>query len=356
MDYNKLFLFPFLNLDGTKASHNLEPGSAVPISKFCQKRCSKDSKCISYYETLKNSPPQVWQKCPYGFSSYIINIEKEKYAISGIVPFPRFNSSGENERAKESPENRTTRRAVENNAQVIRNIIENVNATISYEMTRNLAALHEVRKYNRTVRQNLERICRAQSAADPDLAAPELVRAWKLSELMSTQFEVLGLIADGNLTAIAPKTNSEVYRFFDKCVRIYRDIAKEKSISISIRGDSPTSIVSDKTFSILPTVLIDNAIKYGANGTSVEIEIKIIGLKKFRISVSNEIAKDKRLPADPFKKGVRGEDNLQIDGSGVGLYLAQQVAAQHSTKIEVERISTGHANDRVTFWLEMHSS
>lgn len=353
MDVFKLFLYPFSDLTELGSSRTIENGSLVSLSRFCSRRCKTDENCSAHYNQLKASPQLGWHPCPYGYSSYTFSLANQKLAITGLVPFPRMQIEKERNRAKDSPEQKVARQSVENNVRVCKQMLDHVSASVSAEVTRNLAALHEVRKYNRTVRQNLERMCIDQSKYDPDAADPNLVRVWKLSELMSAQFDILSLIADGNLASLAPNTNSEVYRIFDKCAKIYRIIARDKSMKLILKGDSPRAMVSDKTFPIIPTVLMDNAIKYGSSGGSIDVEIKIIGISRFRVSVANDVPKDKMTPRDPFQKGVRGDD--QTEGSGIGLYLAQQVAHQHGSKIEFERIRTELKDDRIEFRMEMTS-
>jgi signal transduction histidine kinase len=344
-------MFPHLCVDGQSSTDGLEiaDGTMVPLSGFCQKRKRKsDSKCVQHYNSLAHSTATEWSSCPYGYSSYRFVIGDRKYAITGILPVPKMRTPGEKERLADAPEQRVARKSVESNVVAVSEAANHIEQRVSAEMTRNLAALHEVVKYNRNVRQTLERVTTRGAADDRQ----SLMRAWKLSELMSRQFEVLALIADGNLTKIPTRTTSEVYRVFDKCIRIYEGVAAERDVELHISGDSPRAMVSEKTFPIIATVLISNAVKYSPVGSDVEVEIRNASDGTHRVSVMNSIDLQTAMPQDPFQRGVRGIDDGE--GSGVGLWLAQQVAIQHGTSISLQRTIVGGAT-KVVFSFSMRS-
>jgi signal transduction histidine kinase len=225
-------------------------------------------------------------------------------------------------------------------------------AAVANELKKYPPALHEIRKYNRTIKQEAERLCRAASPSDADNADPSLVRIWKSSELMTYQFEILELIANETLVDLPRKTESEVYKIFHKCVRIYELEAEKRNISVSIRGSSPRAIVCDKTFPIIPTVLLENAIRHGLSDTEVRVRVEDVGVKRCRISVSNIGPRVETLP-DIFEKGVSVDKNA--GGQGVGLYLAQLVARQHGTLITLDQAKYSERGDVYTFALGLET-
>jgi len=344
MKYSDFVMFPNVVLNGNEPFH-LASGKSIEPSQFCKKHFGKDQSCIKHYNS--SIEKSGWIPCPFGYSSYFFEIDGVKCAVTGVIPFPRIGTSEERLRAKISKEQKVTRTAVETSIRALNDLNVSDKEKVGRELSRNMAALHEVRKYNRNLVQTLERYCKSLNPQDPDRVAPELVRAWKLAELMSYQFEILSLIADENLVRIPPKTKSDVYKMLDKCIRVFRPIASDKGMRLDISGDTAYAIVSDKTFPMMATVLIENAIKYGAKDGRVDVNMKIINQNKFRVSVTNDITKETILPKNPFLRGARGSDDK--DGTGVGLYLAQMVAKQHRTKIEFEVIETIKDFNRITF-------
>jgi signal transduction histidine kinase len=142
-----------------------------------------------------------------------------------------------------------------------------------------------------------------------------------------------------------------VFRIVDKCVHIYEIEAAKRNLSLSISGDSPRALVCDKTFPIIPTVLIENAIRYSLPGTAIEVLVRIVSSDMCVISVTNVTHHIEHLP-DIFQKGVRGADDGT--GHGLGLHLARLVADQHGATLNLDRRQLAPDKDRYTFTLRMN--
>jgi len=194
-------------------------------------------------------------------------------------------------------------------------------------------ALHEIRKLNRTVKQTAERLCRIHSPENPDNADKGLVQIWKSSELMSAQFEILEILANESLATLPLNSQIELYRIVDKCVRIYRPADAPWRIQMQASHGFDAKIAAcDKTFSIIPTVLIENALKYSIPGSPILVDI-YTDHGKCVLSVANQVAGQKQLGDSVFEKGVRA--TASGEGTGHGLYLAQLVAKQHGSRIKL---------------------
>ena len=168
---------------------------------------------------------------------------------------------------------------------------------------------------------------------------------------MTYQFEILELIANEELATLDRKTKSEVYRIFDKCVRIFDQTAQNKDVRLNIGGSSPVAMVCDKTFPIIATVLIENAIKYSIHRGEVSVFISIVNERKARIEVSNVTARKHSEMPDIFSKGVRGTDDNT--GHGFGLHLAQLVARQHDTCVELLREPIDSSSEKFNFYFDL---
>jgi len=256
-------------------------------------------------------------------------------------------------RAKRFPENRVDAAAVEKAASGLSTAERRIQTAETEAAKKQSVALHEIRKLNARVKQTAERLCQQQSPLDIDSAAPELVRILKAAELMSNQFDVLELLANEGLASLPRNTRSDVYRMFDKCVRIYRPENERDRISIWTPGGSGPMMVDacDKTFPIIPTVLLENAIKYSLPGSRVEVAIRPDGKDLCVVSVSSLTSADISVTPAIFERGVRG--STEIEGSGNGLFLAQLIARQHKTIIELDTTPFTGGRQRVTFSLRL---
>jgi light-regulated signal transduction histidine kinase (bacteriophytochrome) len=320
-------------------------GFAVPTNETCRRNFRKGAGCPSHYASLAaTAAPSVPIACPFGFSSMVLCSKAGKLALTGFVPYPRAGTLGERAVAKAHPDTKVTVERLLKVAEALSTIESGIEAIEQATVKNHAMALHEIRKLNRNVKQGAERLCRDESPGDPDQANPAWVQIWKAAELMSRQFDIIEILANESLTQLPVESQVRPYPLFDKCARIYRPIAEKKSCRILLRsapaGFSPMLQVCDSTFSIIPSVLIENAIKYALPNTDIHLDFTELP-DGFRVTVTNIAKLTAPLTPDIFLRGVRSTS--EVDGSGNGLYVAQLIAAQHRTEIafEVEAVSGG---------------
>ncbi len=221
------------------------------------------------------------------------------------------------------------------------------------------AGLHEIRKLNREVKQTAERMCLKENRDEPSFANPDIVKIWKASEMMSNHFNIIELVANESLMRLPVRSKVQPYRLFDKCAKIYRPAGNSERIQLDAEYGFRCEIAAcDKTNSIIPTVLMQNAVKYSPDDSEIIVRFskrkhKLGSPEKLRIEVTNEFTQASALDDSIFGRSVRKATDT--DGSGFGLYVAQQVAVQHGTKIHVATSRNGPAYF-CTFWIEFSTS
>ena len=135
-------------------------------------------------------------------------------------------------------------------------------------------ALHEIRKLNRSVKQNAERYCKSLRPDDPDAADKEIVHIKKCAELMSAQFDAIELLANESLSELPLANTINVYKIFDKVVRIH-NLDSDRRITLRGQYDaSPTINACDKTFPIIPSVLVSNCQRYSVPSTEINVDVR----------------------------------------------------------------------------------
>lgn len=333
--------FPTVDLVAPTAPKD---GIMVFAPPECRKFFARDSRCRQHYESLRTSEG-IFQ-CPFGFAS--LAVRRLGIAFTAVIPHPRLGGKQERLRAKLRPQNKVLQTALERAGIGLISADERILEAETEAVRKQTVALHEIRKLNRTVKQTAERLCKEDSPQDIDNAAPPLVRILKTAELMSYQFEILELLANESLVDLPLQTDSEIYRLIDKVVRIYRPENQPERISLRASGPSPTVRVCDKTFSIIPTVLIENALKHSPKGSRIVVDVRSDGTGCV-ISVSSYAAGNLVISDELFAKGIRG--TTLVEGSGHGLHLAQLVARQHGTVISVTAESLTPQTQRITFAL-----
>lgn len=324
-------------------------GFFLKASETCKKNFGRSAVCRDHYRRLHESQDSLDRliQCPYGFSTMAVATASQRIALTGVIPFPRLGGESEREMAKRHPECKQTQEMTMHVGKLLRAFDERISLLERDAIKRNSVALHEIRKLNRSVKQTAERMCLEQNRDTPENADSNLVRIWKSAELMSAQFEIIELLANESLTQLPLNSPIEIYRIVDKCVRIYKGNSDEGNLVLrTAPGFRGRIMACDKTFPIIPTVLIENAIKYSLKGETISVNVYSEN-RNCVLAVTNAVDANNTLNDTVFEKGQRG--TTKGEGSGNGLYLAQLVARQHRSRIRLNVQDALGPNRIVTF-------
>ncbi len=333
-DYSQISPLPIVDLREISLP---EDGFLVALPEACKLNFNKGDSCRDHYATLglrgATNPGQPVQ-CPYGFASTPFLDKTEPFALTGYIPYPRLLGAAEKQNAKRFPKNKLDSTSV---AKVGKGLIESLSSIVDVEndtLLRHSAALHEIRKLNAKVKQNAERLYRDVGTLSEEELTRKTLNIFRASEMMSQQFEVMELLANHNLAELPLNARSEIVRLFHKCIKVYENPDEKSRVELNISHNySPKILACDKTIPIIPTVLLQNAEKY-ATAKSV-IRVSIEPRDRFCvITVVNLSEGQQELDDSIFKRGVRA--SADTDGSGNGLFVAQLVAKQHGTRINVK--------------------
>jgi signal transduction histidine kinase len=324
-------------------SNSITDGASVTCTRFClEKITSNDQNCISHYSSMPSSG-ELFKECPYGFTSLTTTYRGINYVATGVVAAPRFESNKQSEKAKSNPANRVSRSSMLETRDLFRSTSMQIEEALDSSRKNLPQALHELRKLNKVIKDAIDREIE-ESPKSNHLRAIE-----GASQIMSNIFEFIEALA--NPEALIHLKMDESIALFDlsfKAKKIYQHRAKLKPININVEGDENTFIYgSKKSFPIVLTVLIENAIKYGRRDTTIDIKVVNLGPLS-SITISNRT--DGRINPDTcFEKGIRfypGNDSEEIsdESGGLGLYIAKKVIRAHGGEINCTQ-----QGDLVTF-------
>jgi signal transduction histidine kinase len=327
----KLSPLPIIDLDNMAMPND---GIVISLNETCRRYFKNNNKCKEFYQNIAHS--DVMGKivqCPAGFSCFATSLANSRVAFIGFIPHPRMGGARERELAKKHSDVKIQADYV---AKIAANIMITIEDFVKIEfdiLKRNSSALHEIRKLNRNIKQTAERRCRELEPTNPDAADTRLVKIWKTSEIMSHQFDVIELLANRDLTQLPLNSSIELYKLIDKCFRIYASADVDDRMNLHCTpGYHPVILACDKTLPIIPTVLIENALKYSIPDTAIRVNV-MQDNSCCLFSVTNKCY-NKNLPDKTVFEGVRFSPN--IEGSGYGLFLASLVAKQHNATIELK--------------------
>lgn len=318
--FSKFALLPVVNLNDI---HCPLSGLKMKTSKDCTINYHKNSVCKLHYESILNMNTFEIKQCPYGFSTMAVISDKAKIALTGFVPYPRLGGEKETKLAKKYPENKIEIQSIKDNIKILNDVYIHFQKITKDIIDNSSKALHEIRKLNRIVKQTSEKL----HARDKENKM--LLTIFKAAEMMSQQFDVIELLADENLSKLPLNINSNIFDLFYKCIQI-NSLDQNRFIFNCDLAYRPKALVCDKTFNIIPSVLISNALKYAIPKSKIILELVDLG-NACEVKILNEIKEKLEVNENIFDKGIRFHGDT--DGTGNGLYVAQLIAKQHGSII-----------------------
>jgi two-component system, OmpR family, sensor histidine kinase CiaH len=171
--------------------------------------------------------------------------------------------------------------------------------------------------------------------------AKEVLKS-NLEDVNNLQFLSAELI---KLTQYQDQNNSLPFESFNLLDIIQEAVEKVKSLakgrSISIKLDIPkTQVMGDRrSLTELFIILLDNAIKYSPNKTTVSVSVKKPDSKVQILIKDNGIGIDKKdIPYifDRFYRADKSRTKQKAVGYGLGLSIAKRIVTLHNGNIAVE--------------------
>ena len=300
-------------------------GVMVAVNGFCRRKFGEGPTCSAFYKELITQT-DGYHRCPFGFTAYRTNISGVAIAVTSIVPLPRDQQNRnekEDQRLRDHKTSGVDRSAIERAAASFAGL-EAINDGLEKAAMRKLPhALHEIRKLNAAIKAESEDLYKRTSNNSA-------LTVFNASEFMSTQFDLLDLLINESITQLPTKQLSGLDKLVHKCIKIFESRAEQKHVRIDFnKRESVFVKCCDKTLPIVITILLDNAIRYSPEHSTVKIQVKRGGTQA--VFCIDNAGVMKLPPERLFKKHQRGDTD--VEGSGFGLYFAEKIATQHSGTI-----------------------
>lgn len=305
-------------------SLEIHDGTEISSPNLCRRSIRSDSRCERHY---KSHAPHGYSQCPFGFTTRSFPYSGKTWFVSGVIAHPRFQTTKETAIAKQFPRNRISRSSIDATVLVAVEI-DAARAAAIVEAAKVLPqAFHELRKLNGSIIQHSER------AIEDGLDERRLLSIKSAAELMRNNFDILEALS--NIEGMRTLPLDGTVSLFDlafKMKRVYQEKAASRNLSISVLGSRAIIKGSQKSFPLVPAVLLENALKYSEARGGVTMTIVEKGSRAQLIVENRSIhALD---PRTCFDKGVRFANG--IEGGGFGLHLAREVVEAHDGTISCQ--------------------
>lgn len=315
-------------------------GIDIPVPDYCRRNCGSNKKCLEYYRKLENADIGIYQ-CPYGFSSYVFEIEGDKFIFSCLriekhyvrnKLLPKIKDE-----AKEYRELPLS--SVEKYAEAYKEFFLSQN---KYEKYKKFVddIFHDIRKFNQQIKYKNDKIYK--KAQQNNKRFGDILESAKsiqqLGWFLTLRLNNHDFIYNEELLMADVKSSYNIYRIIDKVKKCIKERADEKNIKIEMNSKFECKdMQAYDCIELLPYIFLDNAIKYSTNGEIIHIDIKETGeFQHVRICSLGPIIHEYELPK-LFEQGYRSENAVKLtqDGMGIGLYTASCICKLNDIKLEI---------------------
>jgi signal transduction histidine kinase len=154
-----------------------------------------------------------------------------------------------------------------------------------------------------------------------------------------------------------------VYPLVDKVCRSFKPRASERSIQISLAGQSHGTSLAPEHLILVPYVIIENAIKYAPDNSEVSVFVYETDAEIITTVESFGPRLTKVDAEHIFERGFRGSNARQkyVQGNGIGLFLAKKIIDSIGGEIKFEQESidssmySGYCKTFVRFFIKKYS-
>ena len=155
-------------------------------------------------------------------------------------------------------------------------------------------------------------------------------------ELNKLEFLIQNLVKSSRLESDIiglQKNQANLKDLVEDVLREFKVILDEKNISINLKDEDLIFDLDERWLKEAVHNLIDNAIKYSPNGSTVNISIYKSYLN-YNLDIENECQdlSEENLPKI-FERFYRGTNSVSKDGLGLGLFIAREIIEKHSGNI-----------------------
>ena len=313
------------NLVNYYSNGEFNEGIITHYSEYCIKHMNSET-CKKFYDKITNEDDKDII-CPYGYlckkcGDRIYNgmISRESSNMSKLKP-------------------KLDKRALIYTDSELFNLINN-DEELLFESSANTLKddclndfLHDVNKSNMFIAENLNLI--SQDKLDKK-DKNRLLSSIQLTDFFKKRVELYRYVSNPTLIQTGKLRERDAFRLFDIYRKIFEEFGKNQNKRVKLRNldlntgndtNACTRFNANDSITVLPFLLIDNAIKYSKDNTNIDIKIYSNDGYTKKITISNYpsyvITENVNLF---FKRGFRSQNNTsKSSGSGLGLSIVKQI-------------------------------
>jgi hypothetical protein len=321
---------PVWNEDNMK----LESGTFFDLPDIC--KTQKPTNCKKYYAEIRLK--KGFHICPAGCSSYSTG-DPNEHIYSGMRVSGYYNQKALKYQKTFMP-TLPPEVVLESFSKIklARDSKQNISVNNNYDKELADFCLHEIRKYNLTVKRSAEEYNYLNNKGGGEVE--KLMKTiFASSTSISSRLNLYDLESNPAIVTSYKTYNASIFGKFRKashCLEIY---ARDASVKIApFKGNLKATIDMYPIFEFVPHVILENAVKYSPPNQEVSVCFEESD-NFFRVIVQSlgPCVKAHELK-NLLEKNFRGENAKIVDtsGGGYGLYFAKLICELHNLDIEIQ--------------------
>ena len=298
--------------------------------------------------------------CSKGFSCYPISLSGSIFVLNGLIASD-INTSIVGKQRKPYKQNTTSNQDILAFQEHARCLGNSVAAGVTEEVRGSVAFLHDIRtSVGNVLGWCQEVIGDGEGVTFEDKlknASEILVGLYQSINLLKEQLNLADIIPNPNAITYGPKNQSNINGFLYKMHKIFEPRFRRNGRQIHMEGFTKAKIEAYNSIQFIPLVLLDNALKYSALGRTTFIRLhenRLQNVIEVAVSSYGRVVPEEYWEKI-FDKYVRGPGATEINpqGMGLGLYIAQTIAAAHGFVIRYKSVTSDGISGMNDFYFQM---
>lgn len=305
------------------------------LNDFCLKKI-ESSQCQNFYNNLLQVDDGLYQ-CPYGFSCI-----KNGNKVHNCILLKEYYINKKMQNKKSIEQKIFLEKEIINMVEIDNENIQHTNnSELLYKTMSDF--LHDITKVNKLIDKYSKSITKNNLLKNDK---SKLESIYHLSDFISKRIELYRMASNSEIIKTGRKRQRNAYQLWDIYRHIFDDFCKDAELLIDMKiynenhieeSDKGTFFYANDSITILPYLIIDNAVKYSREKSKIKIRFYQNNniLKKITISsLPSYILMEN--PSKLIERGYRATNNTsKSSGSGLGLNIAKQICDYNDIDLNI---------------------
>ncbi|WP_426670911.1 sensor histidine kinase [Mucilaginibacter sp. McL0603] len=315
-------------------------------NKTCTEKClQKDCKLLN--EKTANLQEYI---CNKGYNNILFLIGQDKFIINGII-FEN-NTSVPVGRKEVRKEYIFDRQVILLFNLKIKKIEEYILEKINVATEQNFSIFHDFKTAMNIIYRCTHDLINKEPGANfyeklenCDISLKDL---YDSLDLITSQLGMMDTIINPSSITFGEKREINLYKLFDKITKLFRHLSIKNKVIIVLKNIDGQYIRDSRCYEsieFIALILLDNALKYSAPNSTIEVELSRLNRNKVKVKIKNigPLVSDENKERI-FEKFFRDDSakNFSKEGIGIGLWVAQKILEAHGSKLCYYKGSTSN--------------